>query len=124
VLGTVTFACIQGELTGYESGWVITLFIVSFLTVPIFYLAEKRAKRSDARVGILPAQVLHRSAFIAFASFFSIFSIFFFVALYLEVVASVSAYGLATDFLPLLGGIVVASLFTGRWVAAWARVFP
>ena len=56
------------------------------------------------------------SAFIAFATFFSIFSIFFFVALYLEVVGSVSAYGLALDFLPLLGGIVVASLFTGRWV--------
>jgi MFS family permease len=56
------------------------------------------------------------AAFIAFASYFSIFSIFFFVALYLEVVASVSAYGLALDFLPMLGGIVVASLFTGRWV--------
>jgi len=45
--------------------------------------------------------------------YFSIFSIFFFVALYLEVVVAVNAYGLALDFLPLLGGIVVASLFTG-----------
>jgi MFS family permease len=31
-------------------------------------------------------------------------------------VASVSPYTLAVDFLPLLGGMVVASLFTGRWV--------
>jgi EmrB/QacA subfamily drug resistance transporter len=116
ILGTATFACIQGELSGYESGWVITLFIVSFLTVPIFYLCEKSAKSPMLELGFFRRKSFTGSAFIAFASYFSIFSIFFFVALYLEVVASVSAYGLALDFLPLLGGIVVASLFTGRWV--------
>ena len=116
ILGTATFACIQGELTGYESGWVITLFIVSFLTIPIFYLAEKTAKNPMLEMGFFRRKSFTGSAFIAFATFFSIFSIFFFVALYLEVVASVSPYGLALDFLPLLGGIVVASLFTGRWV--------
>ena len=46
------------------------------------------------------------------------------MALYLEVVASVSAYGLALDFLPLLGGIVVASLFTGRWVGRIGSRIP
>ena len=56
------------------------------------------------------------STVIAFTSYFAIFSIFFFVALYLEVVASVGPYTLAVDFLPLLAGMVVASLFTGRWV--------
>jgi EmrB/QacA subfamily drug resistance transporter len=116
VLGTVTFAAIQGELTGYASGWVITLFIVSFLTVPIFYLAEKRAKDPMLELGFFRRKSFTGSAFIAFASFFSIFSIFFFVALYLEVVTNISAFGLALDFLPLLGGIVAASLFTGRWV--------
>ncbi len=116
ILGTATFACIQGELTGYASGWVITLFIVSFLTIPIFYIAEKGAKSPMLELGFFRRKSFTGSAFIAFASYFSIFSIFFFVALYLEVVASVSAYGLAEDFLPLLGGIVVASLFTGRWV--------
>lgn len=116
VLGTATFACIQGELSGYSSGWVITLFIVSFLTIPIFYLCEKSAKSPMLEMGFFRRKSFTGSAFIAFASYFSIFSIFFFVALYLEVVVSVSAYGLATDFLPLLGGIVVASLFTGRWV--------
>jgi EmrB/QacA subfamily drug resistance transporter len=116
ILGCATFACIQGELTGYRSGWVITLFIVSFLTVPIFYLAEKGAKSPMLELGFFRRKSFTGASFIAFASYFSIFSIFFFVALYLEVVASVSAYGLAEDFLPLLGGIVVASLFTGRWV--------
>jgi len=116
VLGTVTFAAIQGELTGYRSGWVITLFIVSFLTVPIFYFAEKSAKDPMLELGFFRRKSFTGAAFIAFASFFSVFSIFFFVALYLEVVANISAFRLAVDFLPMLAGIVVASLFTGRWV--------
>lgn len=116
VLGTATFACIQGELSGYASGWVITLFIVSLLTIPFFYLAEKRALNPMLEMGFFRRRSFTGSAFIAFASYFSIFSIFFFVALYLEVVTSLSAYGLALDFLPLLAGIVLASLYTGRLV--------
>jgi EmrB/QacA subfamily drug resistance transporter len=124
ILGTATFACIQGELTGYKSGWVITLFIISFLTVPIFYLCEKSAESPMLELGFFRRKSFTGSAFIAFASYFSIFSIFFFVALYLEVVVSVSAYGLALDFLPLLGGIVVASLFTGRWIGRIGSRIP
>ena len=116
VLGTATFATIQGELTGYATGWVITLYIVSFLTVPIFYYAERRVRDPMIELSFFRRKSFTGSTFIAFASFFSVFSIFFFVALYLEVVTSVSAYGLALDFLPLLGGIVVSALFTGRWV--------
>jgi MFS family permease len=64
------------------------------------------------------------STIIAFTSYFAIFSIFFFVALYLEVVAQVGPYSLAVDFLPLLGGMVVASLFTGRWVGLVGSKIP
>ena len=124
VLGTATFATIQGELTGYATGWVITLYVVSAVTIPVFYLAEKRAKDPMLELGFFRRRSFTGSAFIAFASFFSVFSIFFFVALYLEVVTSVSAYGLALDFLPLLGGIVVSALFTGRWVGRVGSRFP
>lgn len=116
VLGSATFATIQGELTGYASSWVITLYVISFVTVPIFYVVEHRVKSPMLNLSFFRLRSFTGSMFIAFASFFSIFSIFFFVALYLEVVTSVSAYGLALDFLPLLAGIVAAALFTGRWI--------
>ena len=124
VLGTATFATIQGELTGYVTGWVITLYVVSAATIPIFYFAERRAKDPMLELGFFRRRSFTGSAFIAFASFFSVFSIFFFVALYLEVVVAVSAYGLARDFLPLLGGIVVSALFTGRWVGRVGSRIP
>ena len=117
VLGFATFATIQGELTGYNTAWVITLYLVSFLLVPVFYLVEKHTSSPMLEMGFFRRKSFTGSAFVAFASYFSVFSIFFFVALYLEVVVSVSPYGLALDFLPLLGGLVLASLFTGRWVS-------
>ena len=116
VLGLATFATIQGELSGYATPWVISLYVVSFLTVPIFIFAEHRAMSPMLEMSFFRRRSFTGSAFIAFASYFSVFSIFFFVALYLEVVANTSAYGLALDFLPLLAGIVVASFFTGSWV--------
>jgi len=58
------------------------------------------------------------STLVATTTYFAIFSVFFSVALRLEVVGSASPYPLALDFLPLFGGMVLASLFTGRWVAA------
>jgi MFS family permease len=58
------------------------------------------------------------SLFVAFTSYFAMFSVFFFVALYLEEVGSISSYTLALDFIPLLAGMVLSSLVAGRWVGA------
>ena len=64
------------------------------------------------------------STVIAFTVYFGTFAIFFMVALYLQVVVSVSPLGLALDFVPLAVGMVAASIFTGRWVAARGPRLP
>jgi EmrB/QacA subfamily drug resistance transporter len=117
-LGTATFATIAGETAGYLTGWVMTLYVVSLLSLGMFLVVELRsgAPMIDLRFFRRPA--FAGSTFVAMTSYFSILSIFFFVALYLEIVASAGAYQLAQDFLPLLAGMVVASLWSGRWVAA------
>lgn len=116
VLGTATYATIAGETAGYFASWVISLYAISFAALVAFIVVESRTVHPMLNLDFFRRRAFAGSTFIAFASNFSIFSIFFFVALYLEVVASVGAYDLALDFLPLLGGMVVASLFTGRWV--------
>ena len=57
------------------------------------------------------------SNFVAFAAYFGTFSIFFFTALYLQVVANATAYQTAVDFIPMAGGLIIASALTGPWVA-------
>lgn len=117
VLGLATFATIAGETAGYRSGWVISLYVIGGVAAVCFVVVERRVTTPMLNLAFFRNRPYAGSTFVAFASYFSIFSIFFFVALYLEVVASVGAYQLAQDFLPLLAGMVLASIFTGRWVA-------
>ncbi len=116
-LALATFATILGETWGYRSTGVLTMYLVAGASFLIFVAVESRVRYPMLNLRWVTNRAFAGAAVIAFTSYFSIFSIFFFVALYLEVVASVSPYTLAVDFLPLLGGMVVASLFTGRWVA-------
>ncbi len=115
-LGTATFATIAGESAGYAAGGIVSLYVVSVLAGALFVVHERRTTSPMLNLRFFRKRPFVGSTIVAYTSYFSIFSIFFFVALYLEVVASVSAYGLAEDFLPLLGGMVVSSLFAGRWV--------
>ncbi|HEY5111381.1 MAG TPA: MFS transporter [Acidimicrobiales bacterium] len=115
-LGTATFATIAGESWGYRSSGVISLYVISAVAFVVYFTVEAKTKYPMLNVKWLKNRAFAGSTVIAFTSCFAIFSIFFFVALYLEVVAAVGPYTLAVDFLPLLAGMVLASLFAGRWV--------
>lgn len=123
-LGAATFATIEGESAGYRAGWVITLYVLSGIALVGFYFVERHVDFPMLDVGFFRRRQFTGANLIAFTSYFSIFSIFFFVALYLEVITSVSAYGLALDFLPLLAGMVVAALFSGRWIGRSGSRWP
>ncbi len=120
-LGTATFATIAGETAGYINPKILTLYGVSILAVVAFILVELRAENPVLDVRFFKRPLFSGSTIVAFTSYFGIFSIFFFVALYLEVVGNTSPFHLALDFIPMTVGMVVASLFTGRWVS---RVGP
>ncbi len=115
-LAAVTYATIDGETHGYRSAQVISFFALGVAAGVAFIVVESRGTRPMVVFAHLRRWPFLATLVVAYASYFSVFSIFFFVALYLEVVASASAYTLALDFLPLLGGMVLSSLVAGRWV--------
>jgi len=115
-LGCAAFATIAGETWGYRSSAVLTLYSIAGVSFIVYFIVESKTKYPMLNVKWVRNRAFAGSTTIAFTSYFAIFSIFFFVALYLEVVASVGPYTLALDFLPLLAGMVLASLFAGRWV--------
>lgn len=123
-LGFATYATIAGETWGYYSSGVLTLYSIAGLCAIAYFVVESKTTHPMLNVRWIRNRAFSGSAVIAFTSYFAIFSIFFFVALYLEVIASVSAYTLARDFLPMLAGIVVAALFTGRWVGRVGSRIP
>ena len=116
-LGCATFATIAGETAGYINPKILTLYGVAVLAVVVFVLVELRAENPVLDVRFFKRPPFAGSTIVAFTSYFGIFSIFFFVALYLEVVGNTSPFHLALDFIPMTVGMVLASLFTGRWVS-------
>jgi EmrB/QacA subfamily drug resistance transporter len=120
-LGCATFATIAGETSGYIVWWILVLYGASVMAAVVFVVVERRAENPVLDVRFFRRPPFAGSTVIAFTSYFGIFSIFFFVALYLEVVGSVSPFSLALDFVPMTAVMVVASVFTGRWVS---RVGP
>jgi len=124
VLGSLSTAVIEGETFGYGDAPISGLFALSFVAAIAFVLVERKVKNPvlDVRYFRRPAFV--GSNFVAFAGYFGTFSIFFFTALYLEVVGNQSPYRLALDFVPMAGGMILASIATGPVVARIGPRWP
>jgi EmrB/QacA subfamily drug resistance transporter len=123
-LGSVSFAVIQGEQSGYRTWWIIALFALSALSAVVFVLVERAVASPVLDLKLFRRPPFAGSNFVAFAAYFGTFSIFFFTALYLQVVANASAYQTAVDFIPMAAGLIVASALTGPWVASVGPRIP
>jgi uncharacterized membrane protein YqjE len=116
-LGTIVFAIILGETSGYTSGRVLTLFAVGVVAGAVFGFVETRTEKPMLDVRYFRKAAFSGSLFVAFATYFGVFSIFFLTALYLQVVVGYSAYRIAALFVPMAISMILASAIAGRWVA-------
>jgi EmrB/QacA subfamily drug resistance transporter len=116
-LGCVSFAIIQGEISGYGAWWIVALFSASIALGVAFLLVERSRSSPMIDLALFRKPPFLGSNVVAFATFFGTFSIFFFTALYVQVVITQSAYQTALDFLPMAVALILGSAVTGPWVA-------
>ncbi len=116
-LATAIFGVIEGETAGYGTWWIIALFIVAGICAVGFALVELRTERPVLDLRLLRRGPFTVSNLVAFTTYFGIFSIFFFVALYLQLLAGQSPFKTALDFVPMTVLMIVGSALTGLWVA-------
>ncbi|HEV3281223.1 MAG TPA: MFS transporter [Acidimicrobiales bacterium] len=123
-LGSLTFATILGETQGYATWWIDLLYALSAVAAVTFVLVELRVDNPVLNVRYFKRRAFAGSNAIACTVYFGTFAIFFFVALYVQVVGSSSSLRTALDFVPMAFGMVLAAVFTGRWVAVWGPRVP
>lgn len=123
-LAATIYAVIEGERAGYGTWWIITLFIFSALCAIGFVLVELRRDRPMLDLRLLRREPFTVSNVVAFTTYFGIFSIFFFVALFLQLLADRSPFATAADFVPMTVIMIAASALTGRWVAKVGPKIP
>lgn len=117
-ISSVVAALISGEESGYSGKWMVFLFCLALISAVAFIVIELKQKDP-----VLPLKYFRRLQFgvaniVAFATNFGIFAVFFFVALYLELIANFSGYDIALAFLAMTAAIVSGALLAGRWNAA------
>lgn len=123
-LTALTFAVIDGETRGYSSGVILGLFAGGALALVCFLIVERRSQAPLLDLGAFRSAPFSGALGVAFAISFGLFAIFFFVALYLQVVANYTGYRTALVFLPMAVVMVAGSAATGRWVAASGPGLP
>src|SRR5665213_173167 len=122
-ISSVVVALITGESIGYDSWWIALLFAVSFVSAIGLILIE-RSKKDP----VLPLELFKKVQFtvaniIAFTTNFGIFAVFFFVALYLQLIANFSGNQIAVAFLAMTASIVTAAIVAGRWNATHRTIW-
>jgi EmrB/QacA subfamily drug resistance transporter len=115
-LSSLIFAGVSGEQYGYDTWWIITLFVVSAIAAVLFVSAERGARSPMLDLSYLKQSSVANALFVAFAVYFGVFSIFFFTALYLDVVVGYSGLQMAGVFGPMAALIVGGSVGSGFWV--------
>lgn len=123
-IGSAAFAVVLGETHGYYVWWVDLLFAFALVLMGTFVLFERNAPNPVLNVRYFRKPPFTTANVVAATTYFGVFSIFFFVALYISEVVGASYYQTALDFLPMAIVMVLASLFTGRWVAAMGPRIP
>jgi EmrB/QacA subfamily drug resistance transporter len=116
-LATFVFAIIDAESAGFGGADVIALLCASAVLAVAFVLQERRAAHPLLDLRFLRVPQFTTANIAAFCTYFATFAIFFFTALYLVEVVSVSGYKLALVFLPMTVLMIVSSVLAGRWTA-------
>jgi EmrB/QacA subfamily drug resistance transporter len=123
-LTAAAFGIIMGETAGYRTWWIVLLLVGSIGLGTGFARWETRASDPVLPVTFFRHPIFAGSNVVALFNYFATFAIFFFVALYLQLIDNSSAYRTAGAFVPMAVGLVISSLFTGRWVAVSGPRLP
>jgi EmrB/QacA subfamily drug resistance transporter len=118
------YATIAGETVGYATWWIIVLFAVTVLAAIAFVALELRSRAPAVDLSFFRTPSYTVANVVAFATFFAVLAIFFFVALYLVIIAGRSGYTTALDFIPMMVAMIAASAATGFWVARAGARWP
>ena len=116
-LACAAFGIILGESSGYTTWWIVALLAGSVVLGIAFTQVESRVADPVLPMAFFRDPTFTGANVIALLNYFATFAIFFFCALYLQLVGNRSPAGVAVMFVPMAVALVIASAFTGRWVA-------
>ncbi len=115
-----------GETYEWGSPTIIAMSIGGLVALVAFVLVERAAAEPIIPLSLFREPVFRVASAIAFIVGIVMFGSIVFLPLFLQVVLGASATNSGLLLLPLVGGLLVASIASGRLITRWGRykVFP
>ena len=122
----VLFTSLGGTTYPWLSGPSIALAVGGVALTVLFLLAERRAAEPVVPLPLFRNRVFSASSAVGFVVGFAMFGALTFLPLFLQTVKGVSPTQSGLRLLPLMGGLLLASVGSGQIVSRWGRykVFP
>jgi EmrB/QacA subfamily drug resistance transporter len=122
----VLFTSLGGTSYPWGSPVIVVMAVGGVVLTALFVLAERRAAEPVVPLALFRNRVFSAASAIGFVLGFAMFGALTFLPLFLQVVKGVSPTVSGVWLLPMMGGLLVASLGSGQLVARRGRykVFP
>ena len=128
-LGTsalVLFTSLGGSTYRWLSVPIVTMAVAGVLLTVVFVRIERRAVEPVLPLSLFGNRVFSAASAIGFVIGFAMFGALTFVPQFFQVVKGLSPTASGLRLLPMMGGMLVASIGSGQIVSRWGRykVFP
>jgi EmrB/QacA subfamily drug resistance transporter len=125
-VGLVLVTTLGGTTYPWGSPQIVGLAVASVLLVVAFLLVERRAVEPVIPLALFRNRVFSAASAIGFVVGFAMFGAITFLPLFLQVVKGAAATESGLQLLPMMVGLLLASIGSGQLISRWGRykVFP
>jgi MFS family permease len=122
----VLFTSLGGTTYPWGSAPIVGLAIGGVILTILFLVVEKRAKEPVLSLALFSNRVFSAAGAVGFVVGFAMFGALTFLPLFFQDAKGVSPTYSGLRLLPLMGGLLIASIGSGQLVSRWGRykVFP
>ena len=122
----VLFTSLGGTTYGWRSPPLIAIGLSGIVLTVLFLSAERRAAEPVIPLGLFANRVFSTASAVGFVLGFAMFGALTFLPLFFQDALGLSPTASGLRLLPLVGGLLLASVGSGQLVSRWGRykVFP
>jgi EmrB/QacA subfamily drug resistance transporter len=122
----VLFTSLGGTTYGWTSLPIITFGLSGVVLTVLFLFVERRAAEPVIPLGLFANRVFSTASAVGFVLGFAMFGALTFLPLFFQDALGLSPTASGLRLLPLVGGLLLASIGSGQLVSRWGRykVFP
>ncbi|MCJ8013655.1 DHA2 family efflux MFS transporter permease subunit [Paenibacillus sp. KQZ6P-2] len=110
-IGALSYALIEGNSLGWDSGTIITTFIVAAIALLLFVFQEYRYEKPLLPLSLFRNRIFTIACSVNFLGLFGLYGAIFLLTLYLQNINHFSPIETGIRFLALTAAIMVASFF-------------